>query len=148
MKNINVEIKDTLIMFAIPIIISVIVCWIIKIPNDIEINNLTEILTTMMSLWATLLGFLVTACTILLGLGNNEYIKFMKDSGDYRGVLKCVIISCFILFLSLAIGCFFLLNTMKIHVLYIFLVGTIVMTLVSVALSLLYLLIAILKATQ
>ena len=42
MKNINVEIKDTIIMLAIPIIIAVIVCLLINIPNNIEIETMKK----------------------------------------------------------------------------------------------------------
>lgn len=148
MKDRRIEITDSLLLVAIPTIFAAIVCGIVNVPETLQTESLLDKLSVFMGIWATLLGFLVTACTILIGLGDNDSIKFMKLSGDYRSVFKCIIISCFLLLIAIGAGGTFLLIDVKIIVLYFYLVGASVIIIISVAISLIYLLFAILNATK
>lgn len=49
---------------------------------------------TILSIWGTLLGFLITAVSILLTMGNGKFLDMLKDTGHYKTILLSYIACC------------------------------------------------------
>lgn len=65
---------------------------------------------TILSIWGTLLGFLITAVSILLTLGNGKFLDMLKVTGHYKTILLSYVTCCVHLLLAIffAVICIFL----------------------------------------
>ncbi len=61
--------------------------WFDFISYDVNNFDGIEISKTLLGTWATLLGFIVTAESILITMGGEKYIKAFKESKHYKTVL-------------------------------------------------------------
>lgn len=68
-----------------------------------------EDLKTILSIWGTLLGFLITAVSILLTLGNGKFLEMLKATGHYKTILLSYVACCLHLLvaITLAVICIF-----------------------------------------
>ena len=57
-----------------------------------------ELLKTLLGVWNTLLGFMITSVSILLAVGNNEYITAFRNSNHYHTVMYTQLLACLVLF--------------------------------------------------
>lgn len=95
--------KDKGIIFIVSFIVPVLVCvlisnYFIKIEYNVCTFDGVEITKTLLGVWATLLGFIITAASILLTMGGKEYIQAFKMSKHYSTVLYTYALSSFSLF--------------------------------------------------
>ena len=76
------------------------VCFFIMYKTE-SINSVTKGVKTvssdMLSIWATILGFLITAMSILLTVKNTKYIKALKQAGHFQTLLRVYTESCFMI---------------------------------------------------
>lgn len=70
------------------------------------LNNLS----TMLSIWGTLLGFLVTAVSILLVMSDGKFLLMLKATGHYGTILWTYIICCIHLFIAVIVAVFCILT--------------------------------------
>lgn len=65
---------------------------------------------TILGIWGTLLGFLITAVSILLTLGNGKFLDMLKVTGHYKTILLSYVTCCIHLLLAIifAVICIFL----------------------------------------
>ena len=66
-----------------------------------------DICSTMMGVWATCLGFMITAVSILLVVNSGKYIEMLKETEHYKTVLKCLMSCCVHLLMVLVLMTFF-----------------------------------------
>lgn len=81
--------KDKISITIISFILPVIICFILKLYIKYDINkfNGIEVTKTLLGTWVTLLGFIITATSILITMGGKEYIQAFKESKHYSTVL-------------------------------------------------------------
>jgi len=78
---------DLLIVLVLDIIL-----WITLSSCKVDINNcITEataisLFSSLIGTWGALLGFIITALSILLGIKENEFIKALKETDHYKNI--------------------------------------------------------------
>lgn len=86
------------------IVPAVIVFFMIRYLNGLKYDYCTfqgvEITKTLLGVWSTLLGFMITAVSILLSIGGNEYIKAFRKTDHYHTVMYTQVITCLLLFIA------------------------------------------------
>lgn len=109
-KGLSKAIKiDRVIIISLPIIIGIISFFLTKHYSNINSFTVTcadgfENCKMMVGIWGTLLGFLITAVSILLTLGENRFVKMLKDSNHYETILFAYVITCIHLLISIVIS--------------------------------------------
>lgn len=102
----------------------------------------------MLSIWGTLLGFLITAVSILLTIGEGKFLNMLKSTGHYQTILFSYVICCvhLLLVVVLAIVCVFI----KIWNMNLFAVlcAAVIDTVFRVGFCLLFLFVIVLKAND
>jgi len=101
------HIRALLLISTIPLILSIITSWIIlfclgKIEYKINDTVMIDIVKMMLGIWGTLLGFIITAVSILIGFNGSERTKEIIESRHYKTILYTYMITCFVLLLSIA----------------------------------------------
>lgn len=104
--NQNIVIKDRIFLSLIPLIIAIISFIIINsliIHNKIEINinDGMEDLKVMVSVWITILGFLVTSVSILITISGGNFINIMRGSGYFKTIIYVFLLCCIHSFIAL-----------------------------------------------
>lgn len=97
--------KDKWIIITVSFVLPLIVCLILKlwfdhILYDIDSFDGVDIAKTLLSSWATLLGFIVTAASILITMNGKEYIQAFKKSKHYNTVLLTYCLTSFTLLIA------------------------------------------------
>lgn len=67
---------------------------------DYSIYQGVEIIGTLLGVWSTLLGFMITAVSILLAIGDSEYIKAFRKSSHYHTVMYMQVLTCSVMFVA------------------------------------------------
>ena len=103
--------KDKITIFIISFIIPLIFCAIfnqhlVNIGYNIYSFEGIEITKTLLSIWGTLLGFIITAASILLTMEGKDYIHAFKESQHYSTVLYTYCLSSFSLLAATIFGTF------------------------------------------
>lgn len=99
-KNPSNAIKvDRILITICPLIISVLSYFLIDFlcKKYLFVINSTDGIDhykTMLSIWGTLLGFLITAVSILLTPSDGKYITMLKTTGHYQTILLTYVICC------------------------------------------------------
>lgn len=112
----KVVIRDRMFITFFPILVSIISCILIRylcdkylfVVNECDgLNNIS----IMLSMWGTLLGFLMTAVSILLVMNDGRFLSMLKATGHYGTILWTYIICCIHLFIAVSVAvCFILLK--------------------------------------
>lgn len=98
---------DRVSILLLPVLLAFVFFFIIKKLSVecaffIDANDGIEDIKTILSIWGTLLGFLITAVSILLTLGNGKFLDMLKVTGHYKTILLSYVTCC--LHLLIAIG--------------------------------------------
>ena len=142
---------DRIIIAVLPIGISIAAYFIVryickKIGFEISSVDGIEDYKIMLSIWGTLLGFLITAVSILLTIGEGKFLNMLKSTGHYQTILFSYVICCvhLLLVVVLAIVCVFI----KIWNMNLFAVlcAAVIDTVFRVGFCLLFLFVIVLKA--
>ncbi len=98
--------RDRIGINGIPIVIAVLVFLLILFcVKDEQLMGESQglnISASLIAVWATCLGFMITAVSILLALNTNDYIEMLKRTGHYKTILICFVSCCFHIWLALA----------------------------------------------
>ncbi len=144
---------DRIIIAVLPIGISIAAYFIVryickKIGFEISSVDGIEDYKIMLSIWGTLLGFLITAVSILLTIGEGKFLNMLKSTGHYQTILFSYVICCvhLLLVVVLAIVCVFI----KIWNMNLFAVlcAAVIDTVFRVGFCLLFLFVIVLKAND
>ena len=105
---------DRAMIFVFPLAVSVISYFVIdnlctKFSFVIDSIEGLDNFKTMLSIWGTLLGFLITAISILMAFGEGKFINILKSTGHFKTILLSYIICCLHLLVAviLAVVCVF-----------------------------------------
>ncbi|WP_251616195.1 hypothetical protein [Senimuribacter intestinalis] len=137
--------RDCVIFGILPIVSAGLASIYIPIPEHITIGIIVDDIKMMIGVWATLLGFLLTATSILLTMGGKKFIEFIKDTGDYKTILISFVISCAFMFFAILLGLICTLAIYDTVILYKWLIGLSSIVFMSDFISLLLFFIVILK---
>ena len=144
---------DRIIIAVLPIGISIAAYFIVryickKMGFEITSVDGIEDYKIMLSIWGTLLGFLITAVSILLTIGEGKFLNMLKSTGHYQTILFSYVICCvhLLLVVVLAIVCVFI----KIWNMNLFAVlcAAVIDTVFRVGFCLLFLFVIVLKAND
>ncbi|MDE5590069.1 MAG: hypothetical protein K2J60_13190 [Acetatifactor sp.] len=108
-KTSGAIIRDRLFINFLPICVATALFFVIK--RNVNMGKFMSpeewfgILEMMLSLWGTLLGFMITAASILLAFNDGNIIKMLKDTGHYSTVLMCYISCCIHLLAAVVFAC-------------------------------------------
>lgn len=117
---------DLFIIFALSLLLPLLICILLNwrlshILYDINTFNGLEISKTLLGTWATLLGFIVTAESILITMNGKEYIQAFKNSDHYKTVLLTYFSTSVVLLIatifSVAILCLNIWNALLFYIL-------------------------------
>lgn len=108
-KTSKAIIKDRVIILFLPILISLLAFYVINnacVKHSFIISEVDGIdnIKTMLGIWGTLLGFLITAVSILLALDDGKFLSMLKNTGHYKTILLSYIICCLHLFVAVVIS--------------------------------------------
>ena len=96
------NIKTFVVNIFIPILIGIFIAVQLYQTKTL-INNLNNVLGSMIGIIATLFGFIITALSILLTIQGNEKTKQIRDSKHYKTILLTYLIAAFYMLVSLLI---------------------------------------------
>ena len=63
-----------------------------------------DLLKTVLDIWGILLGFIFTATSILLTIGENQYVKLLKDTNHFPNILFSYVIAGTYLLVAITFG--------------------------------------------
>jgi len=93
-----------LIPFLIGIAVSLIsIILFAKVHYEIDTNRLTGNVNTVLGIWGSVLGFIITAESILVGFSGGQRTKEIMESRHYKTVLFTYTFTCLVLLISLII---------------------------------------------
>lgn len=108
MKLTDSQKRDRSLILIVPILGCVIFQFFIG--KYIKSNNISvidingqNIIQMLLGVWATLLGFIITAESILIAFRGGEFTNFIISSGHMRNVLFSYMQTCIVLFLCICI---------------------------------------------
>ena len=108
-RKMNREAKHALrrkLIFVIPLLIGVII-GIVRVhflsKGQIDISRMIDVVTTILSLWGTSLGFIITAESILVAFDGSYLTKEIKASEHFKTVIYTYTLTCIELLLMIAI---------------------------------------------
>lgn len=94
------------LIFVIPLLIGVII-GIVRVhflsKGQIDIPRMIDVVTTILSLWGTSLGFIITAESILVAFDGSYLTKEIKASEHFKTVIYTYTLTCIELLLMIAI---------------------------------------------
>lgn len=116
----------TMLIFVLPAIVVFILYRKQLIPQSI---NGISVSGTMLGVWGSMLGFMITALSIIVSLGDGVFITTIRETSHFKTILLIFIQTCIMLFSATAFSaivvCFnYWRNFCQIVLVY-FLVGTI-----------------------
>lgn len=145
----NAVIYTLLIPLVMGIIMTIISCFFIN-KNGIKIDSEKSLafINTMLGIWATLLGFMITSLSIMVGFKGSERTQIFIESKHYSTILFTYTFTCIELLLCLLIFIPVLLVDKITIFLYSLMLGLLLITAIYMFLSLLYLLLMIMTVFQ
>lgn len=129
MKNKTDKIIIFGISFILPILICIVMGYLFNYTSyDVSSFEGIEVSKTLLGTWATLLGFIVTAESILITMGGKEYIQAFKESRHYKTVLLTYFSTSFVLLsatiFSIVIICLNIWDTVLFYILIYLILST------------------------
>lgn len=94
-----------ILIFVLPAILTVIAVNFIDYAKLIsEGYNGVAVLGTMVGIWAAMLGFMITSLSIIMSLGDGEFIKVLRGTKHFKTIKIIVFLTCVMLFCATAFG--------------------------------------------
>ena len=149
----KISILDRLIIIVVPIIVSLIICiflsiHLVKIKYDINQIDQDELMKFLLNTWVTLLGFLITAVSILLTFNGGPKSDIIKNSEHFPTILFSYLYFCFLLFVFIIIFVPVLFTNYWNFNVFIFLIFTSICTAIQLLLSLYFLFVIVWTAIK
>lgn len=104
MKN-KMSIINKVFYTGIPLILSSVMSviayntWLKSM--DIESLNMQGVIGTILGIWGTFFGFIITAVSILIAFNGSSITQEIRDSGHYQTVMFLYIVTCAIIFIAI-----------------------------------------------
>lgn len=131
------HIKRRGVLTVFPIVLALIV--VLNLPISMETNDFYEILKVVIGVWATLLGFIITAVSILITFNGSKLTEEIKSTGHFKTVLFIYMLTCTELLIGLTFFIVILcLKICSLLILQIF-VANIIISMVDILLCLVFL---------
>jgi hypothetical protein len=151
MNHKNHKPKDRIIVFLLIFILPVVLAYFTAHHIDYtklmagEYNGV-EVSGTMLGIWGAMLGFMITALSIIMTLGDGNFIKTLRGTTHFKTIMIIMILTCLILFFATVFGaavvCFNFWSQICFITLLYFLFGTGI----AIILSMLYLFFIVLNS--
>lgn len=141
MKNKSEHIRRRMFLFVVPIafgvLIAFIVCYKMKRCGFlIDVSNMIEVSKVMVSVWGTMLGFIITAESILVAFEKGTITGEFKRTGHYMTVIfQYTQTSIKLLIYIIVFVCIMVRNAFAMHEMFVFVFFT-AMTFVDILISL------------
>ncbi len=137
------NIIDRLIIIFLPIILGVVGTIVIKCLCGkyilIEPEDGLELVKTVFDVWGILLGFIFTAVSILLTIGENSFVNILLETNHMQNIIFSYVISGLLLLISIVFALVLMFvkiwNTFVLHVF----IGINISIIVSIAICVLFL---------
>ena len=99
--------RDRVFINVFPLIIAIVlfsvILVLVKENKLINVDKGMSICNTMVGVWTTCLGFMITAVSVLLALNSSDYIEMLKKTGHYKTILICFVSCCLHILVILSI---------------------------------------------
>lgn len=89
------------IIVVLPMILAIVFSSNILMYIQINANEFYDVLKMIVGVWATLLGFIITAASILITFNGSKLTEEIKDTGHFKTVLFVYMLTCIELLISL-----------------------------------------------
>lgn len=93
----------TVLPFIISAILVVVVYFLWIKDAEIDTAKMNDIIGTILGIWGTFFGFVITAVSILIAFNGSKFTEEIRDSGHYQTVMFLYIITCAIIFVAISI---------------------------------------------
>lgn len=106
MRKMKKVLKDRICLSVIPLVVSgIAICflyrYLVKINFSVDSIQMKDIISTMLNIWITFFGFIITALSILIAFNGSKYTEVIRESGHYKTIVFLYIFTCTILFIAL-----------------------------------------------
>ncbi|MCJ7967450.1 hypothetical protein MT487_10310 [Lachnospiraceae bacterium NSJ-171] len=140
----RIQIIDKIVIGILPILIAVIGILIIP-KNSITIDEGIENCKMMLDIWGVMLGFVITALSILLTVHENGYVKMLIDTGHFSTILFSYMCCCISLFIAVVTSIILIYAKYWNECIYMLFKGLIINTFLSLGFALFFMFKIILK---
>ena len=103
-KSKFIRIRDKLFISLTPIVIALISVSMLIPKNKIGVEEGIDNCKMMLDIWGVMLGFVITALSILLTIHENRYVKMLIDKKHYSTVLFSYAFCCTYLFIAVIVS--------------------------------------------
>lgn len=138
------QVRNIILSILLPLVIGMIMALFVvnkinKIGYKLDDNYMIGVITTVISIWGTILGFIISAESILIGFNGSGRIQEISKTRHYRIILYTYLITCCNLLLCLVI--FIPIIILKFFSVYVFgvFIAAITVSLIDVGLCIFYL---------
>ena len=144
--------RDRIGINIIPIVIAIVTFAIVR-SNHVFSQNICSdagisLCSTMMGVWATCLGFLITAVSILLALNNGTYIEMLRKTGHFQTILISFVSCCVHTLVALAIVIIITFMQVWSHLIFAILCASTVDVMIMMGICLYFLLVIVIKVNE
>lgn len=145
--------RDKAFIIIISLILPIIICYILKLCPNNSVCNISnfdgvDVSKTMLGVWATLLGFIITATSILVTMDGKEYICAFRGSNHYSTVILTYGLASFDLLAATIFGITVIFINTWSQVIFYWLVYFLLSTLLLLFFCILFLFLLIAKSTK
>ena len=99
--------SDRILTFMLIFVAPIILVRFIDFTKYIDANyDGVEVSGTMLGVWGAMLGFMITAMSIIMTLGDGEFITTIRGSSHFKTIMFAIRLTCMILFAATAFGAF------------------------------------------
>lgn len=98
-KSVVDKIVVTVVSLIVPLaIVRILIKYLDKVSYDYSLFKGVDIANTLLGVWSTLLGFMITAVSILMTVGGNQFVEVFRKSKHHHTVMYTHVLTCLILF--------------------------------------------------
>lgn len=99
---------DRISLCVFPLIIALVICALLRhhllsIKYNVFEIQYSSVISTMLTMWITLIGFVITAVSILIAFDGSEYTREIRESGHYKTVMYMYLYTSLILFIAICV---------------------------------------------
>lgn len=144
MKTQAKQVRNIIFSIILPIVIGAVIALLVgnsikKTGYLIDCDYMIDVVTTVIGIWGTILGFIISAESILIGFNGSGRIQEISKTRHYRIILYTYLITCCNLLLCLVIFIpIIILNYFNLYIFCLFIMA-IVISLIDVGLCIFYL---------
>lgn len=140
-KITRANICDRIIITLIPLLLGIIGSCIFKgvFKRNIDANAGLELVKTVFDVWGVLLGFVITAVSILLTVGENSFIRLLIDANHMQNIIYSYVVASFHLFLAIVFALILLFTKIWCQFIFYIFMGMNITIVFAIAISLYFL---------